>query len=303
MSQSMSACRAVGLAVTALACTFLLPTVAVAAASSECPVPANQPAAQPAVPGESIDPPITLNVVEPNPTTEVVNFGNGRGEKSFTVVLKPSRTLPGTFNANQLELNSLNRPKRVSSSLESASLPPLSFSEPRVYAGGERISFQTCVNASGAKPGSYTGQVLVAGPSGLVGTTVGVTANAKSLPKFLVITGLALLLAFGLLLVRAANEKKGKGDLFPAIPPRLSEGNFWGPTVIGLGASLAAMISAYTKDPAWGADSWASFIALFGAAFGATGLGSFVASYLKGSSSEDPVDPADVPDPDPDPVG
>jgi hypothetical protein len=111
-----------------------------------------------------------------------------------------------------------------------------------------------------------------------------VTANLKSLCRFILVGVLSLIAAFLLLLAKDANDNKGTGSWLGAIPGRLGKGSFWGPTIVGLVAAVLAMLPLYAKNPAWGADLWESLATLGGAAFGATGVGSLVSSLVRGSS-------------------
>lgn len=281
MNQSPFALRTIGCLCLVAAGLFVPTAVAQGATTEECPIPANTEAA----PGPVLKTPITLSVTEPDPPTEVINFDNGRGVKSFTVVLKASSPLPPSFNADQLEFSNPRALKRVSTDLESASLAFPTFSKPDIYSARERISFQTCIDAKDAPAGTYTGQISVSGPSGLTGASVGVTANLKSLGRFLLVGGASLVAAFLLLLAKEANDTKEKGSWLGAMPAQLGQGSFWGPTIIGLIAAGLAIASIYAKNPAWGADLWESLATLGGAAFGATGVGSLASSFIKGSGS------------------
>ena len=278
MNQSLFALRTfrcLGL----VAVGLLVPAaVAHGATTEECPVPANQEAAS----GPALETPITLSVVEPDPPTEVINFDNGRGVKTFTVVLKSSSPLPPSLTPDQLEFSNPRPPKRVSANLESASLAFPTFSKPHIYSCRERISFQTCIDAKGASAGTYTDQISISGPSGLTGASVGVTANLKSLERFLFVGAMSLIAAFLLLLAKEANENKGKGSWLGAMPAQLGKGSFWGPTIFGLFAAIVAIVPIYANNPSWGADLWESLATLGGAAFGATGVGSLASSLVKG---------------------
>jgi hypothetical protein len=54
--------------------------------------------------------------------------------------------------------------------------------------------------------------------------------------------------------------------------------NFWGPTLIAIGAAVGAMLQVYDGDVAWGADFLSAALALAGTALSAAGLGTFLSS-------------------------
>lgn len=265
--------------VIAIAVVALSPGLAGAAASESCPIPANQEAK---AAGRTVKPPIVLSVLEPSPVPEVLNFDNGREPKEFPVVLMASRPLPRYVQADQFEIEDRRRPRRVSDTLESASLPSPSFSHMRISRNRKRISFTTCFNATGGAPGTYTNQITVSGPNGVSEASIGVTANLKSLSRFIWLGILAALAAFFLLLLKAATENRERNEgLGNAIGSRFKRLDFWVPTLIGLVTAAAAMLSLYAKDPAWGADLWESLTTLVGATLAATGVGSLITTFTR----------------------
>lgn len=245
-----------------------------ATADTGCPRPANRPAAD----GSPIDPKIALKA---EAATEAINFGGDRGTKSIDVILLASRPLPKTFSVKQLEIDSPKRFARIGQMQETTSLKMLRFSNPQIIEHRRKIRVRVCVDTSSAAPGIYGGQVNFSGPSGLAGTTVTMTVNAKlSDGRFMFFLFLALAAAFLLLLFKAAKEAKKDNEQWRhAIQVHLKDPTFIVSTIIALGAALVAMRAIYDSDPAWGADTWTSFFALCGTAFGAAGVGSLVSAF------------------------
>lgn len=253
------------------ALVLLSPATALAASGTagtfeepECTLRANQ---VPAPAKKPLRPPITLTA---EPATEIVNFGTDRGEKSFYVVVKASRRLPGTVKPKQIELSVPRPPQRVSDTLESASLAFPTFSRPRFISGRKEVQFRVCVNAAGAKPGAYASQIFIGGPKGLNGTSVTATITAKE--KFWFWFGFIVVLLAALILLIAIVQQDMKH-------------NTWWLRIITIAgsliAALGAMFTIYNSDPAWGADPIASIFALGGTAFGAAGVGSLVTTILR----------------------
>jgi len=133
---------------------LLLPSLS--GAADDCELSANKPASK----GKKVKPPVTLTA---EPTTEIVNFGTKRGTKSFYVALRASRPLPGILKPDQLEIAVPLPPRRVSDTLESATLDFPRFSKPRFINGRREVQFRVCVDASDAEAGTYTVSVQVVG--------------------------------------------------------------------------------------------------------------------------------------------
>lgn len=256
-------------AVVALAAAFLVAPASASAVGGNdgCTLQANKTA----VPGPQVRPKITL-VAEPS--TEVVNFGGSGGTKSFDVELTASSPLPPSVTPQQIELDSPKRFRRVGATLESTSLKRPTFSVPRFIEGRKVITFRVCVDATNADAGTYAGQVVVSGPSGLTGTSIATTVNAKNESGFLLGIFLALGAAAVLLIYKALKEQGSASKRVKILT-----------VAVSLVAAAAAMIAIYAKDPAWGADFWPSFFALAGAAFGAAGIGSLITTLTNTGSS------------------
>ncbi|MGC1852528.1 MAG: hypothetical protein WA687_08835 [Solirubrobacterales bacterium] len=289
------------------------------AMADSCPRTANQPTTQEAKKtkgkekkeGSESAKTITL---KPETASEVVNFGGTRGTKSVDVVLLASQSLPDTFSPKQLELDSPKRFQRAGQALDSASLPLPRFSNPQLIEHRKKILLRICLDADGAKPGTYSGTIYISGPRGIGSTSVALTTNLKTSGSFfLLVQILAIFLAFFLLLLKAAKEeydrlKKGqegedKGGKAAgakaktstkkakpikwreAILPNLTDLGFWASTLIALGAAFVAMRAIYDSTPAWGTETWTNVFALFGTAFGAAGIGSLLTTFTHRSTT------------------
>lgn len=279
------------------------------AMADTCPRSANQPTPQEpkkakgkGKKGGSKPATITL---KPETASEVVNFGGARGTKSVDVVLLASQPLPKTFSPKQLELDSPKRFQRAGQALDSASLPLPRFSNPQLIEHRKKILLRICLDADGAKPGTYSGAVYISGPRGIGSTSVAMTANLKTSGAFFLLAQiLAILLALFLLLLKAAKEendrlkearKKEVDDgeretpkpikWREAILPNLTDLGFWASTLIALGAAFVAMRAIYDSTPAWGTETWTNVFALFGTAFGAAGIGSLLTTFTQKSTT------------------
>lgn len=260
--------RASAVLTAALASCLLLASSAYAE-DDKCVLRANKPPLK----GKKLRPPITLTA---EPGAEIVNFGASRGTKSLYVVLKASRPLPGNLKPGQLELAVPRPPRRVSDTLESASLDFPRFSKPRFINGRREIQFRVCVDAAAAEPGTYSSQVFVSGPKGLSGTSVTATITAKEQTWFLIGFVVVLGAALVLLIAIVQQDMRRNTTSLKVI------------TVLGsLVAAGGAMYAIYSADPAWGADPIAGVFALGGTAFGAAGVGSFVTTILRRGQEPD----------------
>lgn len=261
---------------------------------SECPLELNSDAGESEAP--VVDPPLELEVA--NQSDQVLNFGDGRGVKTdeITLRVKDSGSLPKSVQAEHFQFITEQPMKRIGSdSLESTRLQPLTFSKPEIVDNRKRIKFTICVSAENGEPGTYTGQVLLSGPLGLSSTTLTQTAQLKTKEGTFLLILIVILLAVGVLLWWKTNlDLEGKKQ-----KTRI------GLIVISLASVGAAMYQIYNDNPAWGADKFASALALLGTALAAAGLGSTVSGLVQqfgGSPNPDPIeDPPAPPPPAPPP--
>lgn len=255
--------------------------------------------------GSEVKPTVKL---APDTAANVVNFGGSRGVQYVDVVLNATPALPQSLQADEVRLEVLHRFSRTSDKLRTTSAPPPTFTEPRISAARNRITFTMCLDGSGLDAGSYAGSILVEGPKGLAPTSISVTENAKNL--YLAGGGAVavLALAFVFLVIRGAaarqlkTEERLVGDvantetesgLGEALnkqrqhqpePVRsyvldvFKDLNWWVTSIVALALAAGSIYGLYSADPSWGADTVGSVIALVGPAFTAVGVQSVVTS-------------------------
>jgi hypothetical protein len=235
--------------------------------------------------GKAVDPPVTL---QSSGTADPINMGALHGTAITDITVTASPALPKDVTPGQITLDVPKRFTRNGANLNTAYLPSPTFSTPRILEHGKLIAFSLCLNADNIDPGSYIGQVIVGGPEGVQPATVTITLNAKDQELFRVGIGLAILLAFVLLLMRGikVNYDKTTGDtasnFINSLKATLKDViGFWLPTVVAIGAAVVAMLTVYDGAPSWGADQTASLIALGGTAITAAGAGTFLSSLSK----------------------
>jgi hypothetical protein len=217
-----------------------------------------------------------------------MNMGGlrGTGETDITVTASPA--LPETVKPQDIAIDVPQRFARTGAGLSTSYLPEPTFSLPRILEHGKLVAFTLCVNANQIGAGTYVGQVIVGGPVGVQPATIAITLNAKDETEFIVGLIGAVIVAFALMLMRGMklNHVQVDGDqrTFPeALQVTLKEYmGFWGATIIGIGAAVAAMLQVYDSNVSWGADSISSLLALMGTAISAAGVGTFISS-LRGS--------------------
>jgi hypothetical protein len=249
------------------------------------PTPVSQSApATAAAPAPEVKPTVALSSSGP---AEPMNMGGLRGTGTTDIAIAASPALPSTVTSEDITVDIPKRFARTGPGLTTQYLPEPVFSPPRILQHGTLIAFTLCVDASHVDAGSYVGQVIVGGPTGVQPATIAVTLNAKDEVKFIVGLVLAGLIAVLLLFLRSVKVHMEKLDaskqtLKNAIGPTLKDAlGFWAPTIIAVGAALVAMFQIYDSNVSWGADTTSSLIALGGTAISAAGLGTFLSS-LKG---------------------
>jgi len=213
--------------------------------------------------GPALASPIKLT---PDRAGETLNFGSTRGTRDRDILVTADKPLPASITPDQIVLDLPRRFERAGEEYETAYLDRPTFTEPVISASRREISFSLCVNADGAKAGSYVGALRIGGPEGLERAVVQVTSNVRA--KYWVFSlGLlaALAIAIGLLIFRRVKDNDKTVDR-----------EFLFQSIIPLGAATIAMIIVYANDPAWGAEPVPAFIALGGTALGAAGLKSLL---------------------------
>jgi hypothetical protein len=226
-----------------------------------------------------------------------LNLGGNSDTGSIDITVGASPVLPESATPDQITLEVPKRFKRSGDKAETEFIDLLQFSTPRIINRGSLIGFSLCVDPDHLEAGSYVGQVIVGGPVGVEPATLAVTVNKQNGTLFWVGWAAAGLLAGVLLLLQAARTpydeyvKKNTGGntkpkkLWKAIKETVVDVmGFVLPALIGIALALAAMYQIYAGDPAWGADSLSSVIALVGTAITAAGLGAFISSIRKSGS-------------------
>lgn len=223
-----------------------------------------------------------------------MNLGGNDDTGSVDITVTASPALPRRVTSDQITIEMPQRPKRIGEKLETEFIDDLAFSAPRIIQRGKLVAFSYCVDGSGIEAGTYVGQLIVGGPEGVEPATLAVTVNRKDGVWFWIGWVGAGLLAFALLALRDVTSKskseQGSKKWNKALRKTLRDyGGFWGPTVIGVGAALAAMYQVYAGDVSWGADPLSSILALAGTAISAAGLGTFISSVSSGAGSDGPA--------------
>ena len=271
------------LAQSSLGAVLLFIAATPALAAEPCPVDPSTTRAS----SKAIDPPIVLTPEE-NSASRVVNFGAGRGAKSTVLHVKVDPALPlGGEQSLRLEADPLVR--TGNSNAETIDFADIRFSALQVSANRERISFKACLTPSNALPaGNYTGVVTLDGPSGVEGATVTITANAKNGTLFWGGVLLTLVLAYLVVLYKAAADtralritgaqdgddaaKEDAAKWWPAFWANVRDVGFEFRSVLTLGATFGALYALWEANPAWGeAGTIASLIALVGVGVAAVG--------------------------------
>lgn len=251
----------------AIAVTLVLTTSPALAATSEC-TRENGPAP---TRGQALGTPVELTI---EPDKDVVNFAGGRGvmKREFVASPKSGSTLPDSLTAQQIELRTVRSFSRVGDKIESATLErPVTFTEPEINQDTNEIRFSACFDLAGSKPGSYVGQIRIAGPRGLARASAPVTINAQNETLFRIGLALALIAALIVMVIRKLTSDQGWIKfLGVAIPSLLAAGY--------------AMYRIYAADPAWGADTTESVLTLMGAGLSAAGLKATVDAITPGSN-------------------
>jgi hypothetical protein len=229
--------------------------------------------------------PVEFTVQE---TSSVLNFGSGRDKRADYIVLKASQPIPEGIYSTNFEIDSLQPLRRIGeASLESTHLKPPTFTPPHFFNHRKEIGFNLCVDASGGKPGTYTGQFQFVSPGAIETVTLTQTAQLKAEDAWfwgpLILVGV---LALILLITNVYVQSEGGWKK-------------WTPQqrvarivliIFSVGAALSAMLIAWSQNPTWGENIWVAVGALVTTAFTAAGLGSTLtaaAGQIKTNSGGD----------------
>lgn len=209
----------------------------------------------------------------PGSAQRIVNFGTSRATKTVKrLTFSTDKPLPESLTSQQLNFDALL--SRAGDTLESTDFPDPTFSEARISQDRQSVRFATCLSPGSIPPGKYVGSVTLSGPPGLSAASVSLTLNAKTDTLFYIGSGISLVVALLLLVLKdAAAYKKanpaknwGHSFLHPLIDP------VWGATtLVALAAAFGTLYAVYAGNPAWGSGGLADIAALIGAGFAAVG--------------------------------
>jgi hypothetical protein len=230
--------------------------------------------------GVAVRPPIRLTATSQS-AQKLLNFGTDRKSKVLrNITLTADRPLPARLTPGQINFDAVLT--RTGNTLESQQFPDPTFSNPRISLDRRSMSFSACLSPDGIAAGKYVGLVTVSGPAGLGVASVNLTVNAKDGGLFMIGVIVAIVAAFGLLVVKDASLAKtdatgwGQAMLAPVKDPR-----WWVTTVATCAAAFGALYTIYANDPAWGAGGWAAVSSLIGAGLSAIGAHSIVTAFQK----------------------
>jgi hypothetical protein len=212
--------------------------------------------------------PIEFNVRESDP---VLSFGPDRKTKRDFIVLKASQPIPEGVYSSDFEIDSLEPLRRIGSAeLESERLPSPTYSRPHFFNHRKELAMNLCVTPAGGDPGTYTGQLLFAGPGAISSVTLTQTAQLKAGPgsfwPYFVLIVLITIVALALRSYTKLHRSSAKKEIFAEIVVVLGSA----------GAAALAMILIYEETPTWGEKGIAAVVALITAAFTAAGLGAVI---------------------------
>jgi hypothetical protein len=150
---------------------------------------------------------------------------------------------------------------------------------PKVSRHGERITFDVCVDPSGAVAGNYTGTVFVDGPANVSGTHLEISVSTRSKDLLIIGSLIAGVAVIGVLTLKGVSDYRKEIDG--------TERDFrwreallyiWSPTEGRLFTSLFGVVTAslvvfglYNSDHTWGDDWYSDIVALAGASITAVG--------------------------------
>lgn len=221
------------------------------------------------VPKQPETDPIEFDVHESDP---VLNFGSERKTKSNFIVLKASQPIPEGVYSTDFEIDSLEPLLRIGKAeLESERLPSPTYSRPHFFNHRKELAFNLCVKPTG-DPGTYTGQLLFAGPGLISSVTLTQTAQLKASEGSFWLLSASILLITAVALILRAFGKLDKNHF--GIKDFFAEGVVVAGSLI---AAFLAMYLLYSENPTWGEKGVVvAGAALFAAAFTAAGLSAVV---------------------------
>lgn len=257
-----------------------------AMAANECPVEN----ASGAVKGPKVKKAVLMHP-DTQSTTRFVNMGDDRESETIQLRVIVPAGLPKNLE-KRMEVT-VDPFVRTNEKTETVSFPDATFSKLAVSGNRKRISFKMCVDPPNDLPaGKYLTTVMLDGPRGMSTPTMTVTLNGKDGHGFILAAAATALLAFFVLLYKAASDKRAtrlaeakkkpaneqaaaieKAENWPkAAWSCIVDWGWMVPTLASIAAAFGLLWAAYEGNPAWGEAGFvSSAIALIGAGLAAVG--------------------------------
>ena len=262
------------------ACALVLAGIASSLSAAEtAPTPTCPRQVNDGHPGAKVDPPITLTPT-PQSAQRQVNFDTDRSPMTVPrLVVTADGALGPDVTPDKLSYDAIL--SRTGDTLESASFPTPTFTDPQIRADRKTIIFSACLNPATARAGKYVGSLELSGPDGISAASINLTVNLKDGHVFWYGLVFALIMSFLLLLLKdAAAAYPGKNNNWgQALLVPITDLRWWAATLIALGGAFGVLYAAFANDPAWGATGLAAASALVGSAFAAIGGQSILTSF------------------------
>jgi hypothetical protein len=222
--------------------------------------------------GSTVAPAITLSPSS-NSSQRLVNFGTSRAMKQVShLTFKSDKPLPDSLAADELDFDTVI--SRAGDTLESIDFPDPTFTQPRISADRQTITFNACLSPGSIPPGKYVGSITLSGPPGIGAASVALTVNAKVSTLFWLGSILSLAAAFLLMILKdAADQRKATANLgwLAAFGKPLLDPIWWAITLVALATAFGTLYAVYASNPAWGSGGFSDIAALIGAGFAAVG--------------------------------
>jgi hypothetical protein len=214
-----------------------------------------------------------------------INVTGTQGIAKAEITLAASPALPRRITPEMIRVQIPQDPRRVDEKSSTQYLPTPKHSLPKIIERRHVIRFDVCSNLrkESVPGGAYAGQVVATAP-GYDSGVVTLTVNVKDSDWFVKVFYGAIVLAFALLLIQAAQTgwnaetDSTRRTYRKAFLTTIKDVfGFWLTTFVAIGAVFAATWGVYAADPSWGADHIGSLIGLVGTAVAAAGLGNLLA--------------------------
>lgn len=205
----------------------------------------------------------TMVKLRPEREAEVINFDDARGIQLLDLVILSNRRIPHSIRPKDITVGAPRRFARVSGTLESTHLPRPKAYRTRISPNRREITTSVCFRGHGVSAGTYTGQLRVGGPRGIVPASIATTVNFKARMAVFAAALLVALAVAALLLWFREYTSNSRGK--PGWTYALS-------ILVPLATAATAMIAIYAQDPAWGADVLTAGLSLIGTGLAAAGV-------------------------------